>query len=157
MDPWPVVKTAKPHNFVKAGEGYYVGNRPYNPTGPAFAGDSGLIKTQCIPRHQKYFYAFGQCTTLDKDFKPPQPKQPWTSWHGKACAGAFFCVACISVTATARSSSARASLRTSGTPAHCPLASSAASQAAWIRNGRTPITTLGIQQMTRRDSTPKPT
>ena len=90
MDPWPVVSKPKPHGFVQAGEAYFAGNRAYNPTSPAYAGDTGLVKTKCIPRAQKYFHVFAQCTTLDKTVEPHRPRQPCTSWHGQSCAGAFF-------------------------------------------------------------------
>ena len=116
MEAWPIVKTAGQKGFVKAGEMYYAGNRPFNPLGPSYAGGPGLLQVQCFPESQEELIVFGQvrqspinslsacltcacvfwqCSHLDKSIDPPQPRHPVTSWHGEACAGKFRSLRCV--------------------------------------------------------------
>jgi hypothetical protein len=88
MDPWPIVKKVpevddQPNPFIQAGQFYVAGNEAWNPFGPRFPGDTGLVNTEALVGNpaQKEFHMFVECS-----------KQPCKRhWHGKlAAAGRMY-------------------------------------------------------------------
>ena len=88
MDPWPVVKTppeigggvnGEANPFIQPGEFYVAGDEVWNPFGPRFPGDCGLVNSWAFDgnKEQKQFHLFIQCAD--------QPHK--RLWHGKLAAG----------------------------------------------------------------------
>jgi hypothetical protein len=89
MEPWPVVMNPPMINdrinpFIKPGEFFVAGNEAWNPFGPRFPGDSGLVDKSAFEQNpdQTEFHLFVQCS------KHPSKRH----WHGKlAEKGRMYC------------------------------------------------------------------
>ena len=82
MHPWPIVKNPPLVNdqvnpFISNGEFYAAGDEGWNPFGPRFPGDTGLVSLWAFSTPQKEFHLFVQCST-----KPHK-----RHWHGKNAKG----------------------------------------------------------------------
>ena len=87
IEPFPVVSTpplidGKQNPFIKRGEFYVAGNEDFNPWGPRFPGDQGLVNKECFDQlgpqpKQSEFHFFIQCAD--------QPHK--RHWHGEDAKG----------------------------------------------------------------------
>ena len=86
MEPWPLVKrpprlfdTGEDNPFIAPKEFYVAGDEAFNPFGPRFPGDQGLVHIGALNTNpdQKEFHLFVQCA--DKPHK--------RIWHGRGAAG----------------------------------------------------------------------
>ena len=61
---WPWPKSKKDNEFIRPGEFYVAGNEAWNPYGPRFPGDPGLVNTEALEgnQHQREFHMFIQCS-----------------------------------------------------------------------------------------------
>lgn len=84
---WPVVKKAVSPEFVKTNEFYVIDKSDWNPWGPRFAGEDGLLCVEAFERTQhrggaknKTFHLFQQCAK-----SPLHPR-----YQGSSASGSFF-------------------------------------------------------------------
>ena len=85
MEPWPIVNRPPAllenglNPFIKQGEYYVAGNEAWNPYGPRFPGDTGLVNKTVTDLNpgQNEFHLFVECSN-----KPHK-----RHWHGKLAAG----------------------------------------------------------------------
>jgi hypothetical protein len=92
MDPWPIVKepptnvfTGTPNRFIEKNHFYVAGNEAWNPFGPRFPGDNGLVNLWAFQSGvqedagivQEEFHLFVQCSD----------KRHSRHWHGKLAKG----------------------------------------------------------------------
>lgn len=88
MDPWPVVKNAVNPHFVKQGEFFVAGRSDWNPWGPRFPGDDGLLNAAAFYENASAIEASEQ--TLFHLFEMCHKSKENTRYQGKDARGGYF-------------------------------------------------------------------